>query len=484
MGKFHMSKNKTNQKKTFDDGFANFVTNIGIRANNAQSAATYYQSGLTKNRLALENRYRGSWIAGAAVDYVAEDMIKAGIDITSKIDPELIKEIKAAMEDLGVWSALCDNIKWGRLYGGSIAVIEIEGQDKATELRMDRIAPDSFKGLSVYSRWEVVVDVNNLVRYGKDRGFPKFYRIVSDINTGEVYDEAIHHSRVIRSEGIKLPYWQAITEDLWGMSVLERIDDRMIAFDNATMSASALVDKSLLRTVQIPQLRDKFAQGGLAEQNLLKQFELINFLQRIQGITLLDKEDTFQTHSYTFTGISDIITALAQQLSGGLDIPMARLASDWPSGLNSSSEGVLRMYYDSILAKQTSSGLKAGVTKILDLICISHLGIKLPKEFSFSFVPLYQTSQKEKADISGVITSQIALAYEKGIISQKTALQELKESSEESGVYTNITDEEIEDSDFSPPPTQKLEGDVEIDQKIVGEGTDSDVLKSWLTNGL
>jgi hypothetical protein len=54
-------------------------------------------------------------------------------------------------------------------------------------------------------------------------------------NAPAMRGQTVHYSRVaMRHIGIPLPYQQALTENLWGESVLERINDRMIAYDSAS----------------------------------------------------------------------------------------------------------------------------------------------------------------------------------------------------------------------------------------------------------
>ena len=48
-------------------------------------------------------------------------------------------------------------------------------------------------------------------------------------------------------------------------------------------------------------------------------------------------------------------------------------------------------------------------------------------------------------------------AEEAGLISQKTAMQELKQSARITGRFSNITDEDIEDADDAPPTSENLD---------------------------
>lgn len=89
----------------------------------------------------MEAAYRSSGIVGVAVDVVAEDMTREGIDISSTAPPDDIDKLQQAAERLNVWGALCETNKWARLYGGAIAVLLIDGQDVSTPLRLDTIRP-------------------------------------------------------------------------------------------------------------------------------------------------------------------------------------------------------------------------------------------------------------------------------------------------------------------------------------------------------
>jgi hypothetical protein len=80
-------------------------------------------------------------------------------------------------------------------------------------------------------------------------------------------------------------------------------------------------------------------------------------------------------------------------------------------------------------------------------------GVTLPENFSLRFTSLWQLKDTEKADIAQKVATTISGAYADGLISQKTALQELRDLGRVTGVFTNITDEMIEAADdtLAPP---------------------------------
>jgi len=455
------------------DGFANLAARMGLGAQNVFSEGTYIFDLLTRNRIKLEAMYRGSWIVGAAVDSIAEDMTRAGINIKGDSQREQIEQMQVAMTRLGVWHSLLEAIKWGRLYGGAVAMIVVDGQDPSTPLNVSTIGRGQFRGLRVFDRWQLQPSLQNIVVDGMDYGLPMFYDVISDVTTGQVSNVRIHHTRVIRQIGVQLPAYQAITEQMWGESVVERMYDRLVAFDTATSGAANLIQKAHLRTVQIDKLREVLAAGGKAEENLLQMFHHMRMLQTNEGLTLLDKEDTFQAHSYTFSGLSDMILQFGQQIAGATGIPLVRLFGQSPAGLSATGESDLRMYYDNV-ASQQESRLRDGLMRVLQVMHQSLFGTPAPQSFDFDFVALWQTSSKEKADISTAVTNTVVAAFNAGIISADVALQELKQSSESTGVFSNITQEEIDQAKTEPPP-MPVEGLPQDEKPSM-----TDRIKAWL----
>lgn len=433
------------------DGFANFAARMGLNTDNLLSEGTYVFNLLTRNRIKLEAMYRGSWIVGQVVDTVAEDMVRAGISIHSEDDPKAIASIQVAMTRLGVWHALLNLTRWGRLYGGALALIDIDGQDVSTPMDVSTISTGQFRGLRIYDRWQLQPELMDMVEGGLHNGLPKYYTVVSDVNSGATPMLKIHYSRVIRSIGLQLPLWQSVTEMFWGESVVERMYDRLVAFDTATSGAANLLQKAHLRTVGIDKLREVMSAGGEAEENLMRMFHNMRMLQSNEGLTLLDKEDMFEAHSYTFSGLSDVILQFGQQIAGASGIPLVRLFGQSPAGLSATGDADMRMYYDNIQSQQESR-LRDGIEKLLRVLHRSILGTDAPADLDFEFVPLWQTSTREKADIASVVVTTVNAAYESGVIDHETAMKELKQSSDGTGIFTNITDEQIAEAAAEEPP--------------------------------
>lgn len=454
-----ISRDERDRKLFTTDSFQNFALKLGMGTDNALSGSSYGYHPITRIRQLLEWIHRGSWLGGVAIDLVADDMVREGIEIVSTMAPEDVNALQKTLVVNGVWSSIADTIKWARLYGGAIAVMLIDGQDPKTPLNPDKIGPGQFKGLLVLDRWLVEPSLNDLVTdMGAELGRPKFYKVIS---TGQGLPAiTAHHTRCLRLEGIRLPYQQRLAENGWGLSVLERLYDRMVAFDSATMGAAQLVHKSYLRIMKIKDMRGIAARAGPAFEGLTRYMELVRFYQGIEGVTLIDAEDSMEIlQSGALAGIAEALQQFGQQLSGALQIPLVRLFGQSPGGLNSSGDSDLRTYYDGINNTQERD-LRLPVEKILRVAAKSE-EIDIPDDFTFNFRPLWQMTEKERADTAKVSSEAIGDVFDRGLISQRTAMKELREMGRETGIFTNITDEEIDEADEKlpelPDPNQMAE---------------------------
>lgn len=330
----------------------------------------------------------------------------------------------------------------------------------STPLRLDTIGEGQFKGIVPYDRWQLNPILQNPIHTGPNIGLPSTYQIVNDPREMEPKYEpgvylnglqTVHHTRCLRYVGIELPYFQAITEMMWGESVLERAWDRLISFDNATMSSASLVDRANLRTVGIEGLREIIAAGGQAQQGLEAFFELMRRMQVNEGLTLLDKNDVFTQTSYSFSGLSDMMLQFGQQIAGATGVPLVRLFGQSPAGLNSTGEADLRMYYDNINAQQEAR-LRNSMDTLIHVMWRSTFGQPAPDDLEFSFTPLWQQTPGDKANNAKTTTETVLGAYEAGVTSRATTLAELRDSAGDTGIFSNITDEEIEKAKNAEPP--------------------------------
>jgi phage-related protein (TIGR01555 family) len=431
------------------DTFQNFMAGMGLGTDNINSASTYGFNPVTRNRTMLEWIHRGSWVGGVAIDVIADDMTRAGIELQGIPSPADVRRISTQAVRLGIWKKINEGIKWGRLYGGAIIVMLIDGQDMATPLIPERVGPGQFRGLAVVDRWYAEPRLDALVQeFGPMMGMPEYYEISTGI--AGLARKRVHYSRVIRMDGIPLPFNQRMQENLWGISVLERLYDRMVAFDSATTGAAQLVYKSYIRTLKIQGYKEMVGENGPATAGLYKYVEMMRRFQSVEGINVMDQKDTVENMPAPgFSGLSDVIFQFGQQLAGALQVPLVRLFGQSPAGLSSTGESDIRNYYDGILQRQEEQ-LHPGVVVIYQLLARSE-GVDAT-DLDIKFRPLWQNKESEKAEMARRDSETVDKLFNSRIISRGQALRELRHQSAYNGHFGAITDEEISQAEDEPEP--------------------------------
>lgn len=440
------------------DAFSNVLARLGAGTPNLLEGTEYSLQRMSRDFNTLNALYRESWIVRRIIDVIPADMLKNWITITSGLDPDVEKRLSLTLRRTQLIDKLKRGMQWGRLYGGALGVMLVkhQGYDLSQPLQLDWIMPGDFAGLLIFDRWNGVNPSSELIEdiSDPDYGYPKYYTVTDPAGGGSV---KIHHSRVVRFTGNTLPFWEEIAEMQWGASVVESIFDELRKRDNVSWNIAQLTFMANIRVLKMQDLGQLLAATDNESQaELLRTLEAQNMLLNNMGMQVMDAADGLETHQYTFGGLADCYQQFIMDISGAAEIPVTRLFGRSPSGLNATGESDLQNYYDMIAEKQESY-LRPILNKVLPPFIISTLG-SLPDDFDFEFDPVAEPSDKERADLAKCGTDNVVAAYNAGLISQRTALKELKQQSERTGVWTNITDEDIERASDSVKPPGEMGG--------------------------
>jgi phage-related protein (TIGR01555 family) len=417
-----------------DGAFSDFYTSMGNQ---------YTMGGLlTVKNTDYAAMYRANWVAGKVIDAVAEDMTSQGVRLTG-LDQAVADTVQKALTKKQVWADVTDAVRWSRLFGGAIAVIEIVGQDAATPLDLKAIKSNTFSSLKVYDRNSVKIS-KEVIAEGRDVGLPTAYSITKD--------DWVHHTRVIRFVGTNLPPSMAAQEDYWGDSVLSRIVPEIDALAKLFKAIQLLTDKARLSIRKVDGLHQAIqANQG---QWILDEAAMVNNLQGLTNTTVIDSKDSMEALTYNFQGLPELVIKHTEQVSGACEIPVTRLYGQSPSGFNSGASD-LTMYYDRINSLQESD-LREGLERIIQVILLSDA--QVADQFTMEFVPLNKPNELEQATIAQNNTNTILSAYGAGLIDDVEAKQELM-SQARFGVFTSITVESLADTEQHSKITATLDSE-------------------------
>ncbi|SFE43778.1 hypothetical protein SAMN04487969_102514 [Paenibacillus algorifonticola] len=427
------------------DTFSNVMARLGFNTANLMEGTEYPLTRLTQQFNLMNSLYRNHWIIRKIIDTIPQDACRNWITITSQLDPEQIRKVEKLWRTRKLKAKVLEGLRWGRLYGGAGGVIMIEGHDDILDqpLELDMVMPGTFKGLQILDRWsgiypdeEVISDINDA-----DFGLPEYYQVTTDAGSWRV-----HHSRIIRFTGRQLPYWEKLAEVHWGESEVEVIFDELKKRDNTSFNISSLVFLANLRVMKMGDLGQLLAvQDQQGQSDLYNTLQAQNWLMSNMGIHVMDKEDAFETHQYSFAGLNDIYESFMLDIAGAAQIPVTKLFGRAPAGMNATGESDMENYYE-VIQQEQESVIAPILDKLLPIMFVSELGA-VPDDFDYTFNPIRTPSDKEIAELSEKKTQSILEVYNAGLFGRKIALKELKQLGESTGMYTNITDEDIEEAD-------------------------------------
>ncbi len=444
-------------------------------ADNLLSQNRYASDRLTENYSLLDSLYRSDWIVNKIINVVPEDMTKNWVDLTCQVNPDQDNELKRQERKTHIKAQVLEGLKWGRLYGGAAGIMVIDGQEDMLDqpLDLDMVVPDSFRGLLIADRWNGVYPSGEIVTDMRDPdfGLPMYYTFGAD-QQNFVQGVQVHHSRVLRFTGRTLPYMEKLNECYWGMSEVEHVYEELNKRNTVSANIAQLIFSAHLRILKMEDLGQLLAMGDeQSQRDLYATLHAQNMLMNSMSLQVLSKDDDFQTFDYSFSGLSDIYEQFMMDIAGATEIPATKLFGRAPAGMNATGESDLRNYYDMVKQNQEAT-LRPILEKLYPVICLSAWGA-VPDDLDFTFKPIRDTSDEERASLIQQTSSAINSVYQSGIISQKTALKELRQSGESLGMWTNITDEDIENAEDQPQGGEEEGGEGGGDPGAEGGGMEA-----------
>ncbi len=433
-------------KTQAQDGYSNAAAFLG-QDSPLISAGTFLRSGITSNPQMLTTAYREFWIAMRIIDTPAEDMTRAWYTLTGDVDPEDMEELKRLEAKHSVKQELTNALRFARLYGGSLALMVIRGEEDRLDqpLDLDLIPPESFQGLMVLDRTEVSPSLELETDLDDpDYGLPMYYDV--DVVADEYSTVRIHHSRVLRFVGRELPKTETVAENYWGASELEHLWDELQKRSATSANIAQLVFQANITTLKMSNFGESVGMGTeKGRQGIRSLIEEENRFRTSYGLQLLSKDDQMENHPYSFTGLSDVYEAFMMDIAGAAEIPATKLFGRSPQGFQSTGESDLRNYYEMISGLQERH-LRPALERLLPVMAISCFGY-LPDNLDFLFNPLATMTAEQMEDLAGKLSTRVRELYEAGIITLAEARDELRATGEKYAVYGKLSD----DLPASPP---------------------------------
>lgn len=437
---------------TAADYFSNPAARMGFGTPSLTEGTQYPLSRTSYDYWTLLSLYRNHWLARRIVDGIAEDMVQAWPQFSASLDPEDDARIERAVRRCEVKAKLLRTLQWARLFGGAGALIVIEGHEDHLDepLDIEKVGPGSFRGLIPFDRWSGIQspgEVSIDMEYPKDFNSPLWYGVGGP--TGRQFK--VHASRILRFSGPSVPTPEYEAQSYWGLSVIEPAFEEIKKRDNMSWIIVNLLFRSSILAIQNEDLAQMLSGlgGSLSmAQNYYSVMESISQSMTNQGLLVLGKGGQLQSAHASFPGIADIYQQFQLDICAATEYSVSKLFGRTATGLGQTNDADERLYEDRIHARQETD-LRPQLDKLFAVLFMSELG-EAPEDLDYIFPSCRVLREDEKAAISSTVSTTVIAAYNSGLISRAAGLKELRQSSDITGIFNSITDEEIEEAEQEP----------------------------------
>lgn len=448
------------------DVFTNAAARTGWGTPSLGQGSEYTLVRFSYDYWQLITLFRNHWISRRIVEVPAQDMIKAWPKLTSEIEPKDLTRIDRAIRKTNTKNNTLTGLTWGRLFGGAGGLIIVDGQENELDqpLDLDSIKIGAYKGILPFDRWsgispigDVCTDVSRPLDFNK----PETYEV--RISGGESFK--VHSSRLLRFLGPTVPTPELEAQSYWGISVLEPIYESITRLDNMYLNILNLSFRANLIGMKFPELSQLLSGLGssqLASRKFEQRMEAVNHLMSNQSLIPLPADGGIEQTQYAFSGVSDVLQLFQLDISGAAQIPITRLFGRTYNGLGQAGDGDERIYEEKISTDQ-SVYLLPQLEKLYPVVCMSELG-EVPDDLDLTCPSIRVLDEKEKAELAKSVADTTTVYLNGGIMSPRRVAMEVKQSSDITGIGTNLDDEYI----------AKLSDDVqsegEMGEGLFGEG--------------
>lgn len=351
----------------------------------------------------------------------ATEMTRKGIKIKAKGSKgnkaERIQELEAEFKRLNVMELLCHSVEYDGYMGRSHLFLDFDdslddpdelltpvGDGSPTnEITLAKVKKGSLKRIqAVEAVWSYPA------AYGSnDPLAPDWYNPQRWFAMGK----EVHASRFLTFIGRKVPDMLKPAYSFGGLSMSQMAKPYVSNWLRTRQSVSDLVHSFTVWQLS-SNLAETLTPGG---DGLFRRIEVFNNMRDNKGLFLTDKEtEEFKNVSASLAGLDALQAQSQEQMCSVAKTPTVKLLGIDAHGLNASSEGSIRTYYDSIHATQPKV-LGPNLDRIFAFAQINLWGA-VDEDLSYDWVNLWSLDEKGEAEVRKIDADTDAVLVEIGAL--------------------------------------------------------------------
>lgn len=264
-----------------------------------------------------------------------------------------------------------------------------------------------------------------------------------------VMGKEVHYTRLLTFVGREVPDMLKPAYAFGGLAMSQMLKPYV---DNWLRTRQSVSD--LLHAFSVMVLKTNMGESTvMAGSELFARIDFFNTMRDNRNTMVIDKEtEDFANVSAPIGGLHELQAQSQEHMAAIARIPLVKLLGIQPSGLNASSEGEIRSFYDWIKAYQELL-FRAKLYTIFCIIQLSEFG-EVDPEITFDFVDLWQMDESEQAANEATKAQTHASYVEMGAVSSGEVRQSV--AKDPNSAYAGL---DLEDT---PPPQPQLPGEGEL----------------------
>ncbi|MGO4738633.1 DUF1073 domain-containing protein [Bosea sp. 2KB_26] len=263
-----------------------------------------------------------------------------------------------------------------------------------------------------------------------------------------VQGRQVHATRLLTFIGREVPDLLKPAYSFGGLSMSQMARPYVENWLRTRQSVADLISSFSVSGIKIDLAGALNTMGGApdAGDQLFRRVDLFNNLRDNRGTMVLNKgagpndpaEEFFNVS--TPLGTLDKLQAQSQEhMCSVANIPLVKFTGITPSGLNASSEGEIRVFYDGINAYQEKF-FRPHLTTVINLIQM-HLFDGVDPDIGFVFEPLWSLDEEAAASVRKTEAETDAVYVENGVLEPLDVRKRL--ASEEGSPYAGLDVEDV-----------------------------------------
>lgn len=247
-----------------------------------------------------------------------------------------------------------------------------------------------------------------------------------------IYGRRVHHSRILTITSRPVSDMLKPSYAFGGQSLIQIMKPYV---DNWLRTRQAVSDLINAFSILVLKTDMSATMAGGCGDDIFNRLDLFNALRDNRGSMAIDKEsEELESIAVPLSGLDSLQAQAQEQLASASRIPLSIYLQITPTGLNATNDGETRTFYADVHAYQEKNALRP-LEKILQAVQLSIDG-KIDPELKIEFCPLWEMTDKDKADVRKSDAEADCAYVQNGIIDPEEVRERL--ANDEAGLYYSV----------------------------------------------